>query len=153
MAELINDVGLGARILEPSAGMGSLLKAVNKAIQYSIAPIDFCEVQDEFIPSLEGLGARRVAGDFLEYTPGPIYNAVIMNPPYANKAAERHVDHAWNCISPGGKIVALVGKMTGEVIEEEFHGHVFEREEIPRNTFKETNIATILFLIHKPLYL
>lgn len=151
MAELIDDVGRGAKILEPSAGLGSLIRAVHRAIKYPIEAIDFCELQGEFCDILTESGAVQVGNDFLNYQPGPIYNAVIMNPPYKNSLAERHVNHAWDCIRPGGKIAALVGMQAAEWIDDEFYGHVFVREEIPKGTFKETNIATCLFLIIKPL--
>ncbi len=151
MAERVDDVGLNARILEPSAGLGSLIRAVHRAVKYPIRPIDFCEVQAEFAAILLASGAMQVGSDFTEYKPGPIYDAVIMNPPYKNGMAERHVDHAWNCIRPGGKIAALVGRQAAEWIDEEFCGHVFEREEIKKGAFKETPVGTVLFLIHKPM--
>ncbi len=151
MAELIDDVGLGARILEPSAGQGALIQAVQRAIKYEVQPVDFCEIQPAFCELLTQAGARKVGEDFTTYQPGPIYDAVIMNPPYRNKMAEQHLDHAWNLIKPGGKIVALVGRNACAWIDEEFSGHVFEREEIPRKTFKETSIPTYMYLICKPL--
>lgn len=149
IADLIDDVGRDARILEPSAGMGALIKAVHQAIKYPIAPIDFCETQHEFIPVLSTLG-NQVGKDFEQYNPGPVYDAVVMNPPYRNRAAERHVNHGWECIRPGGKIVALVNTTTAEWIDEEFCGHVFVREALEKG-FTETSITTVLFLIHKPL--
>lgn len=151
MAELVDDVGLNAWILEPSAGLGALIRATAKAIKYEIRPIDFCEVQEEFASILTQSGAVRVGSDFLQYHPGPSYDAIIMNPPYKNGMAERHVDHAWNCIRPGGKIVALVGMKAVEWIDDEFLGHVFEREEIEKGAFAETNVKTCLYLIHKPM--
>ncbi len=151
MAELIDDVGRDARILEPSAGLGALIRATQAAIKYPIRPVECCEVQAEFDRTLAQLGAVRVGGDFMLYRPGAVYDAVIMNPPYKNGLAEKHVDHAWNCIRPGGKIVALVGESAAEYIDEEFSGHVFVREEIAAGTFPETKTETVLFLIHKPL--
>jgi hypothetical protein len=152
MAELIDDVGYGARILEPSAGLGSLARAVQRAIKYPISPIEFCEVQQGFVDTLTSAGLVRVGGDFMEYRPGPVYEAVIMNPPYKNKTAEQHVGHAWNCVRPGGKIVALVGENAMRWIDDEFLGHIFEKEEIKKGTFEETNVKTCLYLIIKPLY-
>lgn len=151
MAELIDDIGRNARILEPSAGLGALIRAVQKTIKYDILPIEFCEIQEEFAKILEESGAVRAGNDFLAYHPGPIYDAVIMNPPYKNKLAERHTDHAWDCIRPGGRIVTLVSMEAAKWIDEEFEGHVFVREEIQKGAFKETNVATCLFLIIKPL--
>lgn len=152
MAQLIDDVGLGARILEPSAGLGGLIQVIKQAIVYPISPIEFCEVQPEFAPILVRLGAVPAGTDFLEYHPGPVYDAVVMNPPYRNRQAIKHVAHAWNCTKPGGRIVSLVDPKTGDWIMDEFQGHVFDRQVLPKGTFVETPIETHIYLIVKPLY-
>lgn len=152
MAGWIDDLAEGSRILEPSAGMGALIKAIQRQAKNFPLFIDACEPQPEFIPILEALGATHVGTDFAEYRPKPIYDAVIMNPPYKNKMAECHVNHAWNACRPGGRIVALVGMKATDYIDEEFLGYVFERDVIPKKTFEETAIETCLYLIHKPLF-
>lgn len=146
MAEMIDSLGRDARILEPSAGLGALITAVQQACV--IQPrIDFCEIQEEFIHQLYG---HHVGMDFMDYHPGPIYDAVIMNPPYKNRLAEKHTSHAWDCIKPGGWIVSLVDTTAAEQIDQEFEGHIFHREEIKKG-FKETGITVVLFQINKPL--
>jgi hypothetical protein len=152
MAEWLDDLPEGSRILEPSAGMGALIKAVQRKAKHTPLYFDAIEPQSEFIPILEELGATHVAYDFADYRPRPIYDAVIMNPPYKNRMAEAHLDLAWECLAPGGRLVALVGSGSTATIDDEFMGFVFEREIIPQGTFPETNIETCLYLIHKPLY-
>ncbi len=149
MADLINDIGYGARILEPSAGLGALIRATQKSIKYDVS-IDFCEIQEEFIGELLGYGANRVGGDFMKLPPTPVYNAIIMNPPFSNKGAELHIEHAWMCLKPGGRIVALVGSGSEKWVDEEFMGHVFVKDEM-KKAFKETPVTTFLYLIHKPM--
>lgn len=149
MAALIDGLGRNARILEPSAGLGALIRATEKVLRFETQRIDFCEVQEEFAAVLSGY--NRVGSDFMQYRPGMIYDAAIMNPPYKDKLAEKHVNHAWECIKPGGWIIALVGKMAAVWIDTEFDGHIFERETIKKG-FKETSVDTVLFSINKPLW-
>lgn len=148
MAELVNDIGRDALMLEPSAGTGTLIEAIKKECKFT-PQIDFCEIQDELANRI--VNHKRVGSDFLEYNPGQIYNAVVMNPPYKNGNALTHVNHAWDCTKPGGKIVALVDETTAYKIDEEFSGFVFERELIKKG-FQETAISVVCFLISKPLY-
>jgi len=138
----------GDKILEPSIGLAALIKAVEKKYKFEFS-VDFCEIQDSFYPHLTDY--NFVGSDFVDYNPGQIYDAIIMNPPYKNKLAEKHIDHAWDCLKPGGKIVALVGEGSINYIDEEYSGYVFHREEI-KKAFKETPITVYLLLIHKPLY-
>jgi 16S rRNA G966 N2-methylase RsmD len=148
MAGFLDGLGRNARILEPSAGMGALIRAIERAMLF-LPQIDYCEIQEEFAAILSTY--NRVGSDFMQYKPGPVYDAVIINPPYKNKLAELHVDHAWNCIKPGGWIVALVGKTAGSYIGSEYEGHIFHEEMIKKG-FQETAVDTCLFLINKPLW-
>jgi hypothetical protein len=149
MAIMLRWLGRDALILESSAGLGALIRAMEKVLRFPTQRIDFCEVQEEFAAVLSGY--NRVGSDFEKYQPGPIYDAIVMNPPYKNKLAERHVDHAWNCIKPGGWIIALVGKQAAVRIEDEFMGHVFTSK-LFRKGFRETSVDTVLLQINKPLW-
>lgn len=148
MGKLLEQMGRDVRILEPSAGLGALIKAAESGSDFP-PQIDFCEVQEEFCETLTGY--NRVGCDFMMYNPGQIYDAVIMNPPYKNNMASDHTNHAWECLKPGGRIVVLVGETGARFIDEEFMGHIFHREVFERG-FSETSITTYLFLINKPLY-
>jgi 16S rRNA G1207 methylase RsmC len=87
----------------------------------------------------------------MQYSPGRVYDAVIMNPPYSNKQAQTHTDHAWSLIKPGGRLVTLVGESGAQYIDEEYYGHIGLREEFS-SAFSETSVDTFLYLIHVPLY-
>ena len=141
------DVQYGSIILEPSAGTGSLLHSCRKILHESVK-YHYCEVQEEFTPFLSEF--KRVGDDFLKYRPAILYDAVIMNPPYKNSSAEKHIDHAWDCLNPGGKIVAIVGLSALSYIEEEYQGYIYHNEKFTK-AFSETSIDTFLLLIHKPL--
>jgi hypothetical protein len=141
-------LGRGALIIDPSAGTGVLLRAADVEIPFEKS-LHYCEVQPEFDQYLTAY--TKVGTDFLAYNPGPIYDAVIMNPPYKNGADKIHIDHAWDCIKPGGRIICLVSINTATRIDDEYEGHVFERHEY-KKAFKETSITVVMFLIFKPLY-
>jgi hypothetical protein len=148
MGFFLQEMGRGVRILEPSAGRGALIKIIDRHATFS-PQIDFCEIQKDFCDELTTY--NKVGEDFIEYTPGGIYDAVIMNPPYKNGLAKKHTDHAWDCLKPGGRLIVLVDRGCAEYLDEEYMGHIFSREKIEKG-FSETQIDTYLFFIIKPMY-
>lgn len=96
----------GMVVLEPSAGHGAILKGVAKC-----AVVDCYELLEKNIAVLNGLGlARRVIqADFLKVEPAPVYDAVVMNPPFAPQQADiRHVLHALKFVKPGGRLSSVM---------------------------------------------
>ena len=148
MGDFLQELGRDVRLLEPSAGTGNLIKIAEKWCDFKPV-IDYCEIQEDLCESLSVY--NKVGTDFLLYNPGNIYDVIIMNPPYKNKSAIKHVDHAWDCLKGGGRIIVLVDIGSCEYLDNEYCGHVFHKEEIKKG-FKETNLTTCLYLIHKPLY-
>lgn len=146
MADYLDGLGFQARVIDPEAGMGSLLRAVT-TINKQEYVLDYCELQEEFHPYLTAY--NKVGDDFMAYQPGPVYDAVIMNPPYKNNLAQVHTDHAWNCLKPGGMLITLVGKNGADYLWEEYLGHIYDSE-VFKKGFKETTVDTFLFLMHKP---
>jgi hypothetical protein len=101
------------RILEPSAGKGALADAV---IDYCnevgiSATVDVCEVLPRFRDALTGKGFRLVGDDFLTYTADELYDAIVMNPPFAVEsdrlACIAHIQRAWSMLAPGGVLLAI----------------------------------------------
>jgi len=101
------------RILEPSAGSGSLLDAVEGYCRRrDLHPlIDAVEILPKFRERLVEAGRIVVATDFLAYTPKPVYDAVVMNPPFSTEADRlayvAHVLHAMLRVRPGGVVLAV----------------------------------------------
>ena len=94
-------------VLDPSAGDGSLLvglprdsEAITMVVE--IQP-DLCDVL-----KLRGFDARPA--DFLTLpTPAaPLFDRVLMNPPFEKMADVRHVLHAWEFLREGGRLVAVM---------------------------------------------
>ncbi len=96
------DLRAGTLVLEPSAGSGNIAAAINHG-----SVVHCCEIRPSLAELLKLKGQRVVAGDFFEYQPGPIYDVVLMNPPFETKQAVSHIFHAWECLKSGGRLVAI----------------------------------------------
>jgi predicted RNA methylase len=107
VAELA-DIRLGERVLEPSAGTGNLLRAINagpgrNAIVTAIEiNHELCKVLRQSVPD-----ATVIQADFLECNNLGSFDKVVMNPPFANAADIEHVRHAFSMVRPGGLLVAI----------------------------------------------
>jgi ABC-type protease/lipase transport system fused ATPase/permease subunit len=100
-------VSEGARVLEPSVGLGRLyapfedwkaqwvmvenamecVRAVRNALNHAVIESDFLQ-----------LSASDLGGKF---------DAVIMNPPFKQGTDVKHIMHAFNMLRPGGLLVSL----------------------------------------------
>lgn len=97
----------GMNVLEPSAGIGNLVRAIVAA---GGVPHAF-EIDDKRRSILEASGLMRfpvASGDFLTLEAAPTFMRVVMNPPFARQADIKHVLHAYNFLFPGGRLVAIM---------------------------------------------
>jgi len=108
-ARVVEAAGIepGARVLEPSAGLGALLRAMP-----TVRPgghVVAVELHQVLANGLESLADRTVCGDFLEQLPADLgeFDRIIMNPPFVNGADIKHIRHALTFLAPGGRLVAL----------------------------------------------
>lgn len=95
-------------VLEPSAGRGAIARVL--AERHATT---FCfEINPAHERAL--LDTPRVAGvaicDFLECTPEPIWQRIVMNPPFSKRQDIHHVLHALKFLAPGGRLVAVMSK-------------------------------------------
>lgn len=105
-------VPLDGRILEPSAGLGRIYRAVRAM---SDSPITLVEIAPQCAEELYRIteadhAAKLVQADFLECTAGRIgtFDAIVMNPPFRLGTDIKHVRHARGLLNPGGWLVSLV---------------------------------------------
>lgn len=105
--------------LEPSAGMGALIEAIERADndrnqRYHNSPEKYCghaiEVNSDRAATLKGKGYTVVADNFLNFCPLYQYKYIIMNPPFNNGA--RHILHAIDLLTPEGTLLAIVNAET-----------------------------------------
>lgn len=101
------------RLLEPSAGTGSLLKAMPHQYEYGRIKIDACEIDPQHHANLLDLDLRvkisLIGYDFMQLKEGCMYSHVVMNPPFADGA--KHVLKAWELVHDA-EIVAIINAET-----------------------------------------
>lgn len=104
------DIQPGEKVLEPSAGMGHLADLIaDKG-----GDLDVGDLAYPMRELLTEKGHNVVSDDFLTYSPGPIYDKIVMNPPFSNDAAITHINHALTMLKPGGRLVAITPINTGD---------------------------------------
>lgn len=142
----------GMRVLEPSAGSGSL--ALRAAEIVGLDNVFTCEYLDRNVATLRAAGLKNVVhGDFLAMEPQQLYDAVIMNPPFGNQQDMRHVEHAAKFLKPEGVLVAIMSRSfqyrTSSVatkFRDFAEQSLADVEEIPAGAFHEagTEVATLM---------
>lgn len=137
-----------ARILEPSAGLGRLYRAVRDRSGGHVTLVEqSAECCGELYRSIAGDNAARlVQADFLAQSEKSIglFDAVIMNPPFKNGRDIKHVKHALTLLSHGGRLVALVANGPRQQKLQEI---ATAWEIIPRGTFDGTRVETVMVTI------
>ena len=124
------------RILEPSCGDGRILDAIqargHKAIGVEVDPGRAAEARAK--------GHGVITGNFLEQPPEPVFDRVVMNPPFYGRHYVKHVRHALRFLKPGGILVSVLPASAHYD-----HGEIKGRwHDLPVASFAEsgTNIPT-----------
>lgn len=160
------------RVLEPSAGDGSLVRAVLDGLaEHGVEA--FVEAVEPDLGRHADLWARTkqqpvethssTFEDFIAHRwDGRPYDAVVMNPPFAlpgkPRAGVEHVLAAWDLLAPGGYLVAILPdtlastsnrliRRLGDLIDE--HGEI---RKLPAAAFREsgTYARTCCITMRKP---
>lgn len=93
-------------VLEPSAGKGDLADVVG---EYSPEQLELVEINGTLCDVLRAKGYEPHHTDFLALD-GAGFDRVVMNPPFENFQDIDHVRHAYECLAPGGRLVAIVSE-------------------------------------------
>jgi len=149
------------RILEPSAGLGRLVRAART--QFPEATVTCVEKNPRNAGQLRATFANHddvdvVEADFLGLSPEKIglFDAILMNPPFANQADINHVTHALSFLEEGGWLTAIMSAgvtSNSSRKAEQFRRLVQERKGtwhmLPEKAFAEsgTNVNTVICLI------
>lgn len=147
------------RILEPSAGVGSLIDGIHE--QHPGAAVDALEWDHKLRTYLEERGDHVVGDDFLEHNPGPVYDRIYMNPPFENHQDIDHVMHAADLLDTGGVLVAVMseGAFTASDrkarrFQEWVDDEAAEVVKLPAGSFshglRPTSVATRLIVVQGP---
>jgi protein-L-isoaspartate O-methyltransferase len=152
MVELA-DLFDGARVLEPSAGDGAILRAITRALP--ICQMAAIELDEKLFWSwmrMPGICKAR-QGDFLMATPSEfgMFNRIIMNPPFRDGQDIAHIQHALQFLAPGGRLVAICGD--GPDQRSILKPAACAWQQLPAGTFHEsgTEVRAVLLSIIGPI--
>lgn len=152
MAALL-DCQPGARVLEPSAGLGRLLDALAPYAPGQVVAVEMAGQCAGELYRQERPGVVIKQRDFLTCTPDELglFDAVICNPPFHLRAEIAHVMHALKFLRPGGRLVGLCLDTPHRV--KALCPLASEWRALDAGAFREsgTQIQAVMFLITKPM--
>jgi predicted RNA methylase len=151
----------GMTVLEPSAGLGAIASAIEPLVTGKPGGAVTCIERDYNLWQRLTANERYRSvqhGDFLEADPsdGPLYDRVMMNPPFSGQADVRHVTHALGFVKPGGLVVAIMSAgvgfrqdKTAETFRKLVADHGGRIERLPDDAFEGSgvNVRTVLVTI------
>lgn len=141
-------------ILEPSAGRGALIKALEDFGYEHDGGVDFCEINPVWRRELVDMGHNPVGTDFIEYakTTTRRYDLIVANPPFSKKQDAKHILHMFRLLKPNGVLVSMASsavkfrsdkeyKLLREMVEE--NGTM---RETPKGSFRSsgTMVDTVM---------
>lgn len=101
------DIEAGMQALEPSAGQGNIVDALERA-GAKVTAIELLPANIEALRKKIGASHSVLAADFLTVSATPSYDRVVMNPPFAKQADIKHVLHALKFLKPDGFLVSVM---------------------------------------------
>lgn len=149
------ELARGMRVLEPSAGEGSIA-IVARARGCDVRCV---EIDPVYADTLAACGFVVHQQDFLTFREFGEFDRVVMNPPFADGQDIAHVQHAFKCLKPGGRLSAVMaagvrtngGRKTSafRVFVDTLNGSI---EPLPDEAFKVagTCAKTVLVSMEKP---
>lgn len=165
LVELAN-IQPGQSVLEPSAGLGRLVKEVARfhpgivvACESSqdltaelYRAFDFLHIvqrdflADETTAAILDRLEQPLEGSLEEEMDGPeLFDQIVMNPPFKMRADIKHILRAMEFLKAGGTLTGLC--LDGHKREETLRPYCHHWEKVPAGAFKSegTNVPTILF--------
>lgn len=140
----------GDRVLEPSAGQGAIAEVAAKIV--GIENVETVELLEENCTILKAKGFLPHRGNFLEQPVPPMFDRIVMNPPFAKQQDIDHVLHAFKGLKPGGRLVSVMSigftfRQDRKAVEfREFVDRYGSWEPLPEAAFKDsgTMVRTVL---------
>jgi hypothetical protein len=134
------------RVLEPSCGDGLIMDEIAARGHRCLG----VEVHAGRAQQARDKGHNVMSGNFLDAAPNPIFDCVVMNPPFSGKHWRKHLAHALKCLAPGG-VLACILPASAEYdheVSKEFDGRWHD---LPVASFAEsgTNVPTGFIVIRR----
>ena len=94
----------GRYVLEPSAGNGAL---ADMCLEHGASSVNCIEISPEEATKLRNKGYATREGDFMETPVVPVYDRIVMNPPFSKNQDVKHIKHALGFLREDGILVAV----------------------------------------------
>lgn len=161
MADLL-DVKDYHAVLEPSAGLGSLIEAVRRRAgpRVQVTAIEYMHKLADIIRE-KGIANGIITGDFLTMPANPAFDRIIMNPPFESRQDARHILHALGWLKPNGCLVGLTTPTVWTASDSaavEFRDCLsrYAHERVPiaagafagKDSFRQTGVACEVVVVH-----
>lgn len=98
---VLSGIDSDSRVLEPEAGIGNIADEAKKITEH----VDCIERMYDFCEILKLKKHHVISHDLLETESEPVYDAVLMNPPFSEEC--EHIQKAFEFVRPGGSLVAV----------------------------------------------
>jgi predicted RNA methylase len=144
---------LEGRVLEPSAGLGRLYRAIRKLSDCHVTLVEISpECCGELYRETEADGnSTLIQADFLECTTERIgtFDGIVMNPPFKQGRDIKHIEHALTFLNAGGRLVSLCAN--GPRQQKRFRNLADEYHVLPPSSFKEsfTNVSAAVVIFNR----
>lgn len=134
----------GQKLLDPSCGDGRILA---EARRRGLKPMGV-EVDERRAQQAREIGVPVLWANFLVTAPNPVFDHVVMNPPFYGRHYAKHVSHAMKFLRPGGKLTAIL-PATARYDHGLLQG---SWDDLPVGSFSEsgTNINTVVLTKYAP---
>ncbi len=97
----LSGIDSDSRVLEPEAGIGNIADEAKEITEH----VDCIERMYDFQEILKLKKHSVISDDLLETESNPVYDAVLMNPPFSEEC--EHIQKAFEFVRPGGSLVAV----------------------------------------------
>lgn len=141
---------LTGRVLEPSAGLGRLYRAIRK--RSSECHVTLVEISPDCCGELyrateNDRNSTLIQADFLE-TKLELFDGILMNPPFKMGRDIKHIEHALTMLKEGGTLVSLCAN--GPRQRKSLQGRADQWIELPTGSFKEsfTNVSAAIVVFN-----
>jgi hypothetical protein len=145
-------------ILEPSAGQGAIIKAINKVCDCTPDCFELMDV-NTLILNKSGLRFNLIGDDFFK-NDGKTYSKIIANPPFTKTQDIDHLKEMFELLGRGGRLVCITsdswerGSQKKQVVFRDWLDELdAEIIDIEKGAFKEsgTMVGGKIVVINKPL--